>query len=372
MSTEPQTAIVESPDMVELMRQPEETALKAVTSSQIDRAIATARAYPRHLGQCVDAITTMATRTAETAMACRYRKPIGGGKFAEGPSIRLAEIMAACWSNIDVGPAAIDIHDRHVEAHVSVYDLQRNSRFAGSCIKSIMYSAKGSRAGSRFSDDQIAVTASAAAAIARRNAITNAIPRVFWEPVLARCKAVAAGAIKDLKTITKQMLDALKGRGVDEARVLAFLGRESTAEITAEDIVELQSVGEAVKTGDLTMEEAFPAPAAPVAAGHESKPASRTAAVAAKVAEKAKAATPQPTDDNLSPTAPQVASKPDAGETPAGEVLGLAAANLFIKLPAATKAKLKENYGFQSSDEFRTWKTRDLNDLMTEMKDLAK
>ena len=363
------TSIVEAPDpeVRDLMRQPDETSLKVLVSSQIDRAIATARAYPRNLANCIDTITSMATRSAETAAACRYRKPVGGGKFAEGPSIRLAEIIAICWGNIEVGPAAVDIHERHVEAHVSCHDLQRNSRFAGSCMKSIMYSQKGNRAGSRYSDDQIAVTCSAAAAIARRNAITNTVPRVFWEPILERCRQVAAGAIKDLQTTTRKMLEALKAKGIGEDRVLALLTRESAVEITADDIVELQSIGEAVKSGELTLDEAFPMPTTEATA--EAKPESRTASVAAKAAEKVKATKPAP-EPTPEPAKEQPAPSGD-DEPLASEASIEKAMKLWMELDTPAKNKLRKKWQFDTAGEWKTWKTSAVTDLMIDLVEAA-
>lgn len=244
----------------------DDSSLRVLISTQLDKAISTSRAFPRRVDKSIDAITTMATHTAQVAAACRFRKPVGEGKFAEGGSIRLAEICFVCWGNIDVGAPMVTIGERHVEAHVLCQDLQTNARCAGSCTKSIMYSKKGNRAGGRFGDDQIAVAVAAACAIAKRNAILGVVPRVFWEPVLERCKAVAAGDIKDLKTMVAKMFEALKKRGIDEARVLAALERESITDVTAEDVVELQSIGEAVKSSEMTLEEAFPVPAPKVQA----------------------------------------------------------------------------------------------------------
>ncbi len=117
----------------------------------------------------------------------------------------------------------------------------------------------------------------------------------------------------------------------------------------------------------------------------DATPTTRTGRVAADAAAKTRAATGKAAPEIESPPlpgpvygaetaradeAPAAEDTGDAGDTVAGEVMGLAASNLFLKLPAGSKAKLKEAYKFASSDEFRTWKSRDLQNLVEEMKAL--
>ena len=76
--------------------QPEnnETALYLLTKAEIDTQISTAKAYPRSLTKFRDNALSMATFSEDIAAACTYALPRGGSKL-EGPSIRLAEIVAA-------------------------------------------------------------------------------------------------------------------------------------------------------------------------------------------------------------------------------------------------------------------------------------
>jgi len=232
--------------------------LQVMLSTQLDRAIATAKAYPRDLKGALATAKAMAIYTPESAQMCWYRKPVGDGKTATGGSIRLAEILGVCWGNIDVRPPIVAVHERHVEASTTCMDLERNTTWPGSCVKSVMYSKKGERAGRRYSDDQIAVTVQAAAATARRNAILACIPRVFWEPILEECRRVAAGGVKDVKASVAAMLAHFEKLGVKRDRVLAAVNRKSESEIVADDLVDLRATAEAIRTGELTVAEAFP------------------------------------------------------------------------------------------------------------------
>ena len=299
-------------------------------STQIDRAIASAHAYPRNLTGSVNMIETMATRNADTAKACRFRKPIGGGEFAEGGSIRLAEIVGVCWGNLAVDPPIVMVGERHVEAHVVCRDLQTNVSFAGSCTKSLLYSKKGQRAGQRFTEDMVATAVAAAISTAKRNAILSTVPRVFWEPILAKCKAIVAGTIKDLSRVVTTTFDALASKGIDRARVLASLGRDRVEDVTAEDVADLRSTAEAIKSGELTLEEAFP----PIEAARILEPGESRSSPgkAANAAAKLRATLPQspdqpnPTQTTKPLTMPQDDSDPTDGQPDAESPAQVAAA----------------------------------------------
>jgi phosphoribulokinase len=82
-------------------------ALGALERSQIDMQISTAKKYPRSVKAFMEEAQGMIALNQETAEACNYklkRKEKGGGiKYIEGPSIRLLEIAASCYTNLRYG-----------------------------------------------------------------------------------------------------------------------------------------------------------------------------------------------------------------------------------------------------------------------------
>src|SRR6185503_20995123 len=76
-------------------------ALSAVDKASIDMQIATAKQYPRVVSDCIKEALTLATMDEDTAGSMFYALPRGGKKI-EGPSARLAEIMAYSWGNLRV------------------------------------------------------------------------------------------------------------------------------------------------------------------------------------------------------------------------------------------------------------------------------
>ena len=61
-----------------------------------------ARVWPRSVKAFAAAAEAMATLTQQTAAECSYVVP-RDGKQIVGPSVRLAEICASAWGNIDFG-----------------------------------------------------------------------------------------------------------------------------------------------------------------------------------------------------------------------------------------------------------------------------
>lgn len=96
----------------------------------------------------------------------------------------------------------------------------------------------------------------------------------------------------------------------------------------------------------------------------------RTQSVASKAAEKVQQ---QVANHQPPPQQPEGAGESDSptlgDDKPAGDQAGLEAANLYLKMPAATKERLRKNFNFKSSDEFKSFPSRALDDLMHDMKE---
>jgi hypothetical protein len=115
--------------------------------------------------------------------------------------------------------------------------------------------------GRRFSDDMITVTGNAAASIALRNAIFRVVPRAYVDSVYERVRRVAVGKAETLVARRVQVLDRLQKLGATRDRVFARLDVRGEDDITLEHIETLIGLGTAVKSGDMAMDDAFPAPA---------------------------------------------------------------------------------------------------------------
>jgi hypothetical protein len=241
--------------------------LNGVSRSEIDIQIATARQSPRFrrpfgrdpgrgIEDFQNDVLTLATSDEETAAACFFKLPRksrdGERIFIEGPSIRMAEIMASLWRNLHCAARVSEIGDEYVVAQAFAWDLESNYRLGKEVRRRITTAS-----GRRFSEDMIGVTANAAISIALRNAIFTLVPRALIKGVLDEVKKVATG--KNLP-MDKRRGRAFKRMGevqAPEAEVLKVLGRKSVVEIDDEDLEKLTGMYTGIREGETTWRQIY-------------------------------------------------------------------------------------------------------------------
>ena len=283
--------------------------LQALNRAEVDIQIETAKRYPMHstpdqIQNALAKVEMFAMVDDKTAESCFYRLERKGknGEMTviEGPSIRLAEIIASCWGNLRIQTIIAGNDGKTITARGVCHDLETNVAMAVDTRRSIVNSK-----GYTYTQDMQVVTGNAAASIARRNAILSVIPEAVFKHSYEHIKEKAIGAAaRSLPTRIANMLKTYALIGVKEADVLAYLGVSSTAEITAELIVNLVSTYNAIRDGQTTVEETFRKPAAEKAAAEKIKETAK--ATAEKIAASANRA-----------RAAQTATAPAAGDMPA-------------------------------------------------------
>jgi len=220
----------------------------------IDIQIATAKNYPRNVKRATENSIALVTMDKETASTCTYSVP-RGGKAITGASVHLAKILAQSWGNMRIEAKVISVEEKHVTSQAIAFDLENNLAIKVEVKRSIM-----TRTG-RMNDDMITVTGNAANSIALRNAILSVIPKAVVDKVYNEAKRTITGDVSDktkLLARRKQVLDGFKDTyGVSEAEVLSVIGKAAVDHITADDLVVLIGVGQSIKDGDTTVEQAF-------------------------------------------------------------------------------------------------------------------
>jgi hypothetical protein len=223
--------------------------------AQIDVQIATAKAYPRNIKRCVDNAIAIVTMDQETAQSCSYSVP-RGGKPVTGPSVHLAKILAQMWKNLRIEARVVDVDAKHVTSEAVCFDLENNIAIKTQVKRSII-----GRTG-RFNDDMITVTGNAANSIALRNAILAIIPKSVTDTVYNSAKKFITGDLTDkVKLIAKrkQVFDGFTQTypEVKEKDILSVIGKAAIDHVTADDLVVLIGIAQAIKDGDTTVEMAF-------------------------------------------------------------------------------------------------------------------
>lgn len=237
----------------------ESSVLAAQSRAEIDSQIATAHAYPRRVDRSISNALAMIQSDPEVAAACKYAMP-RGGKTIEGKSIRLAEIVMSTWGNLRVNSEVVEIGERTVRVAATCHDLESNVAYRAQVDRRIT-----DKNGRRYNDDMIQTTTMAAQSIAVRNAIFRVVPGAITDGMARKAEDYA---LLDGEALLKRRESCIKhfeGMGIPAERVLDYCKRSRWQELTAEDMLTLRGIVDAVRDGMAALEDYFPAPETPEA-----------------------------------------------------------------------------------------------------------
>jgi hypothetical protein len=233
-----------------------DSALIQQIKAETDIAIETAKKYPRAIEKVKANVLAYATCDEDTARSCFYKKPVDNkGTLVEGPSIRLAEIVAATYRNIKYGSRVIEITERWIKVQGIAMDLENNISYSVEIERSI-WSDKGSY---RYSQNLIETTTKAAAAIAIRDAIYKVVPMGIFNAEMKKIKEVAVGKNSGvpMESRVNKAIESFKTFGIDEQKILMRLDIVSRAAINEDHLETLIGLYNGIKDKEFTAEEAF-------------------------------------------------------------------------------------------------------------------
>lgn len=227
-------------------------ALEAMERANIDMLVSTARRYPRSVAECKRKALELATLDPETAAECFY-KIKRGGKVIEGPSVRLAEIIASTWQNIRAGSRVTSEGQSSITAQAFCHDLENNVFIAREVERRITTSE-----GARYGDDLITLTKNAGCSIALRNAIFSVIPRALVKPIYESAKQCAVGDLKTLAERRGKATEYFNKLGIGNERIYHTLNVKGMEDIGLAELELLTGLKTAVTDKEITLDEAFP------------------------------------------------------------------------------------------------------------------
>jgi hypothetical protein len=223
----------------------------ALSKTEIDLQISTAKNYPRNLVQFQKSTMQMVTYSREVADTLFYKLP-RGGKIIEGPSVRFAEIVGQNWRNCRIGARTLGTDAKTVTSQGAFHDLETNVAITFEIKRRIT-----KKDGTRYDDDMIGVTGAAAAGIAFRNAVLKGVPKMFWQPMYEKAIETARGDDKDIAPRRKAALESFDKMGVPVAAILKTLNVSGISKIGGDELLTLRGIYNAIREGTTTADEAF-------------------------------------------------------------------------------------------------------------------
>lgn len=228
--------------------------LEAVDRAAIDIQVSTAKEYPRSVDRSLKEALTLATMDEDTAASMFYSLP-RGGKTIEGPSARLAEIMAYTWGNIRADADIVDETSTHVTAMGTCVDLEKNVAVRVRVTRRIT-DAKGRR----YNEDMIAVTKNAAISVALRNAVFKVVPRTLVDRIYHTARKASLGEGGTIAQKRQKSMAWFQKLGVKDEQVFELLGVGGLDDIGEEELIKLRGLATAIKDGEATVEQVFHPP----------------------------------------------------------------------------------------------------------------
>jgi len=229
--------------------------LSAIEKAQIDSQVATAKKYPRSLAECKKRMLDVVQLDQETAASCFYTLPAraAGTKPIQGPSIRLAEVAVASYTNLAAGARIVEDDGTFVTAQGVCFDMENNTRVTMEVKRRVR-----DKHGRRYSDDVVGTTMNAACAIAFRNSVFKVIPGALVKPVYQKALEYAVGDKKTLAMRRSKAVEHFNKLGIDNERLFAAINVKGLEEITLDKLGVLLGYHTAISDGDMTLDEAFP------------------------------------------------------------------------------------------------------------------
>ena len=227
-------------------------------AQEVQAAMVIAKRFPRNEFQAMQRIKTACQRTSLAELAM-YSYP-RGGQTVTGPSIRLAEVLAQSWGNIDCG--VIELEQRDGESSVMAYawDLETNAR--STKVFTVAHERKAGKEIKRLTDprDIYEMTANQGARRLRA-CILSIIPIDVQDAAVEQCEKTLRGDGKEpLKDrATKMVIAFMEELGVPQDAIEKRLGHKIEA-ISEQELVGLRKIYTSLRDNFAKKEEYFEMP----------------------------------------------------------------------------------------------------------------
>lgn len=218
-------------------------------------AVQMAKAFPRDMIAVREDVKRecMRPKLAQQAVYTYARK--GATAPITGPSIRLAEVLTRCMTNIDAGWREIEQDAECVKCEAFAWDKERNSRH---CVTFTVSKFRHTRQGDYFLTDPRDIYEKCANEAARRKraCILAVVPGDVVDEAVDQCGKTLAASVDVTPEGVKKLLAAFKDFGVSKSDIERRIQRKAETILPAQ-VVDLRNVYNALKDGMGTKDDYF-------------------------------------------------------------------------------------------------------------------
>lgn len=204
-----------------------------------------AKKFPRDEAQAFEKVMAACRRKSLAESAAYSFKR--GDSMVTGPSIRLAETLAAAWGNIDYGIRELAQKDGESEMEAYCHDLESNTY---SSQKFTVKHERSTRQGTKKLIDQRDIYENNANLGARRlrARILAVIPADLVESAEEECKKTVIGDLSKIAERITKMMNEFKKYGVTQAQIEKRI-EKNIDKIGGEDLSGLINIYNSMKDG---------------------------------------------------------------------------------------------------------------------------
>lgn len=225
--------------------------------------MAECRARPRSIALMKDELAEMLEAFPAMADGAIYSKPCGKDddgkpKYAEGLSIRCAELLAEVYGFNRVECVTSDIDSDKVKIEATFTDYQKGRVWKDTGVLSKLYKDRYGKVARTPDDRFYGVVCKAEASRRIREVILRSVNSALKAWFEAKCRELMDQTLDDagIKLIVANFAKI----GVSEKMIEGVLGRPRDMGWTQEDRRVLSGIWNALKQNETTIAEAFPAP----------------------------------------------------------------------------------------------------------------
>lgn len=224
--------------------------------SEIKGKMYLARQFPRDPDWSLKNVLLECGRR-ELAESAQYEFP-KGDSVVKGPSIRLVEVLARHWGNIDSGVNEIEANDGSTMIKVYAWDLETN--VSDEKTFSVKHERTTKRGSYKLTDERDIYEMVANKGARRKRACLLAVmPGWYVDAAVDACEETLKKSLTDGKSMDEvrgSIVAAFTEFGITPEQVTAKLGKE-VDKLSKNDVVKLRHLYAAIKDGFVKPNDAF-------------------------------------------------------------------------------------------------------------------